>query len=85
MNAEIDRQNKFSDDGYGSDETQNFGSCPKEDRLNLKLINKEAREFRNKYFTQKVLNNSANGVIYQGNYLRHKIAVKFISDVSIFI
>ena len=68
-----------SDDGYGTDAS--FGStecqtkcqtksqikCHKEeDRLNLRLIQKDSKDFRSKYFTEKVLNNSANGIIYQG-------------------
>ena len=65
-----------SDDGYGTDASFGSTECPiskcpikQEDdhRLNLRLIQKDSKDFRSKYFTEKVLNNSANGIIYQGN------------------
>ena len=59
-------QTRLSDDGYSTDSPSPTISPSKENQLNVKQINREAREFRNKYFTEKVLNNSANGVIYQG-------------------
>ena len=59
-------QTSISDDGYGTDNPSPRISPTKENQLNVKQINREAREFRTKYFTEKVLNNSANGVIYQG-------------------
>ena len=68
-----------SDDGYGTDASFGSTECPtkcqtksqikchkEEDRLNLRLIQKDSKDFRSKYFTEKVLNNSANGIIYQG-------------------
>ena len=56
---------RLSDDGYVTDSPSPTIS-PTKESPNTKLINKESREFRTKYFTEKVLNNSANGVIYQG-------------------
>ena len=63
---EVERETKISDEGYGSPTESPTISPTKENILNIKLINKESKEFRSKYFTQKILNNSANGVIYQG-------------------
>ena len=71
-----------SDDGYGTDASFGSTECPtskcpiskcpikQEDdhRLNMRLIQKDSKDFRSKYFTEKVLNNSANGIIYQGNF-----------------
>ena len=59
---------RLSDDGYGTDNRSPTISPTKEqsEKLNLKTINRDSKEFRTKYFTEKVLNNSANGVIYQG-------------------
>ena len=66
LNMENKSQTSLSDDGYGTDNPSPTISPSKENHLNVKQINREAREFRTKYFTEKVLNNSANGVIYQG-------------------
>ena len=63
---------RLSDDGYGTDVSPTISPTKErlnqENKLNTKLINKDSKEFRSKYFTEKVLNNSANGVIYQGTY-----------------
>ena len=66
FNMENKSQTSMSDDGYGTDNPSPTISPSKENQLNVKQINREAREFRTKYYTEKVLNNSANGVIYQG-------------------
>ena len=62
---------RLSDDGYDTDGSPAISPTKEqksqENKLNTKLISKDSREFRSKYFTEKVLNNSANGVIYQGN------------------
>ena len=62
---------RLSDDGYGTDVSPAISPTKEqhsqENKLNAKLINKDSKEFRSKYFTEKVLNNSANGVIYQGS------------------
>ena len=74
---EIETRNR-SDDGYGTDASFGSNECPtkspikyqkEDDRLNLRLIQKDSKDFRSKYFTEKVLNNSANGIIYQGKFL----------------
>ena len=74
---EIETRNR-SDDGYGTDASFGSTECPTkspikyqkdDDRLNLRLIQKDSKDFRSKYFTEKVLNNSANGIIYQGKFL----------------
>ena len=66
---------RLSDDGYGTDHRSPTISPTKgqSEKLNLKLINKDSKEFRTKYFTEKVLNNSANGVIYQGKLAHQEI------------
>ena len=63
---------RLSDDGYDTDVSPAISPTKKhqsqENKLNTKVISKDSKEFRSKYFTEKVLNNSANGVIYQGTY-----------------
>jgi hypothetical protein len=53
-----------SDEGYGSDLQSPTRYFTREE---LRIINREAKEFKEKYVVDKLLNNSANGVIYQGN------------------
>mgnify|MGYP006944969141 CR=1 FL=1 len=57
------RGSGYSDEGYNSDL-----SSPTRDftREELKIINREAKEFKDKYFIENLINNSANGVIYKG-------------------
>lgn len=62
MSVERD-QNRQSDEGYTSDLSPSKNEYSRE---SLKLIAKEAVEFREKYFVEKLKNNSVNGVIYQG-------------------
>jgi len=62
------RETRNSDEGYNTDQTSSPTISPTKDSLNIRLINKESKEFRSKYFTTKILNNSANGVIYQGTF-----------------
>ena len=63
----MEMQQRCLDDGYVSgDNAQHLNLKQEEQYIDMKLIAKEAKEFRAKYITQKVLNNSANGVIYQG-------------------
>ena len=63
--VKMQNEMRLSDDGYVTDSPSPTIS-PTKESPNTKLINKESRQFRTKYFTEKVLNNSANGVIYQG-------------------
>ena len=57
----VKRSSKSSDEGYNSDLSEWELS-----RDHLKVINREAKEFKEKYFIQELINNSANGVIYKG-------------------
>ena len=57
-----------SDEGYNSD----LSLSPRENsREEFKIINREVKEFKEKYFVEKLLNNSANGVIYTGKFNFH--------------
>lgn len=58
MNRNISRESVTTDDGYSSD---NVGKSPT--KVNFE---KENKEFKEKYLVEKLLNNSANGVIYTG-------------------
>ena len=51
-----------SDDGYNSDREMQ--------REKLRLINRDTLEFKRKYNVLELLNNSANGVIYSGMFLK---------------
>jgi len=59
-------QNRQSDEGYSSDKSPK-SKVTEFTREELKNIAAEAVEFRQKYFVEKLKNNSVNGVIYQGN------------------
>ena len=52
-----------SDEGYNSDLPSPQRDVSREE---LKVIHREVKEFKEKYFVEKLLNNSANGVIYKG-------------------
>ena len=59
MNRNISRESVNSaDDGYSSD---NVVKSPQKE-----TFDKQNREFKEKYLVEKLLNNSANGVIYTG-------------------
>ena len=65
------REIRKSDEGYQSNDSSNSPTISPiknnpECNINIKLINKEAKEFRSKYFTKHIINNSANGVVYEG-------------------
>ena len=58
-----------SDEGYSSDLSPSKVIESEEKYKNLKaLIKQETEEFKTKYFVRKILYNSANGVIYEGNF-----------------
>lgn len=63
METTAKRVSRYSDEGYNSDL-----SSPTRDftRDELKVINREAKEFKERYFVEELINNSANGVIYKG-------------------
>ena len=77
-----------SDEGYSSDLSPSKIIESEEKSKNLKaLIKQETEEFKTKYFVRKILYNSANGVIYEGNFSsQYEITYKkskytdFISD-----
>lgn len=56
MNRNISRESVTTDDGYSSDTKSPSKSS----------YETENREFKDKYLVEKLLNNSANGVIYTG-------------------
>ena len=60
----MNNRNTPSDEGYQSDpgrpKTRDFTT------EELKLFARENKAFREKYFIEEVLTNSANGVIYKG-------------------
>ena len=61
MNRNVSRESvKSVDDGYSSD---NVTKTPEKENSNFERQN---IEFKQKYLVEKLLNNSANGVIYSG-------------------
>ena len=58
-----DRISQHSDEGYGSDKNP---SPIRDSREIQKMVAKDVKEFKEKYVVEKLLNNSANGVIYKG-------------------
>lgn len=52
-----------SDEGYNSDLPSPKRECPRD---HSRTITRESQEFKDKYQIEKIINNSANGVIYQG-------------------
>ena len=61
-----------SDDGYNSDREMQ--------REKLRLINRDTLEFKRKYNVLELLNNSANGVIYSGMFLKLMV---FLAKLSL--
>ena len=59
------RVSQHSDEGYGSDKTP---SPFRDTRENQKMVAKDVKEFKEKYVVEKLMNNSANGVIYKGKF-----------------
>ena len=63
----------MSDEGYNSSPIKaTKKSFPKsrptdDERVAERIISRNQKDFKAKYFIEKVLINSANGVIYQGN------------------
>ena len=63
MNRNVSRESVNSaDDGYSSD---NVVKTPEKETTNYETQN---IEFKQKYLVEKLLNNSANGVIYTGQF-----------------
>ena len=72
---EIERRASLrSDEGYNSDHSELNQSNERKilessERAQLtteEIIEKDAIDFKQKYFVEKLINNSANGVIYKG-------------------
>ena len=61
---EIER--KISDEGYNSEESGLSPVAKGLSRREIRRIALEAKIFKEKYQISKVMNNSANGVIYEG-------------------
>jgi len=66
--------NSGSDEGYTSSHYSPLKSKVKseDERLRERFLVRQAKEFKQKYYIEKVIINSANGIIYQGKKL-HQI------------
>ena len=69
-------ETSISDDGYGSDRPKS----PETNRIYEIDFQLQNQEFKEKYLVEKLLNNSANGVIYSG-----KFSKIFCKNFSFFI
>ena len=60
--------NSGSDEGYTSSHYSPLKSKVKSEgeRLRERFLVRQAKEFKQKYYIEKVIINSANGIIYQG-------------------
>ena len=65
MERNNSNNSRTSDEGYNSDLPSPIRDFT---RKELRIINKEAKEFKEKYVVESMINNSANGVIYQGMF-----------------
>ena len=65
MERNNSNNSRTSDEGYNSDLPSPIRDFT---RKELRVINKEAKEFKEKYVVESMINNSANGVIYQGTF-----------------
>ena len=53
---------QISDEGYNSDRSDRTETTTEK----IRVLSRENRIFKEKYFVEKVINNSANGIIYKG-------------------
>ena len=62
------RATSGSDEGYTSSHYSPLKSKVKseDERLRERFLVRQAKEFKQKYYIEKVIINSANGIIYQG-------------------
>ena len=73
----MEMERKISDEGYNSEESERkWGpimnpAC----RVESRRVALEAKEFKEKYQIEKILNNSANGVIYEGKRVFDRLPV----------
>lgn len=56
---------QISDEGYNSDRSDRAAETTTE---KIRVLSRENRIFKEKYFVEKVINNSANGIIYKGKH-----------------
>ena len=69
------RATSGSDEGYTSSHYSPLKSKVKseDERLRERFLVRQAKEFKQKYYIEKVIINSANGIIYQGKKLQVRI------------
>jgi hypothetical protein len=58
---------QISDEGYNSDRSDRTENTTEK----IRVLSRENRIFKEKYFVEKVINNSANGIIYKGKIIFH--------------
>ena len=63
---------RISDEGYQSDESPN--KKLKFEIEKNQTIEEQLKEFNEKYIVTKIMYDSANGVIYEGNFYERKIS-----------
>lgn len=56
---------QISDEGYNSDRSDRTENTTEK----IRVLSIENRIFKEKYFVEKVINNSANGIIYKGKII----------------
>jgi hypothetical protein len=56
---------QISDEGYNSDRSDRTENTTEK----IRVLSRENRIFKEKYFVEKVINNSANGIIYKGKMI----------------
>ena len=56
---------QISDEGYNSDRSDRTENTTEK----IRVLSRENRIFKEKYFVEKVINNSANGIIYKGKII----------------
>jgi len=66
---------QISDEGYNSDRSDRSENTTEK----IRVLSRENRIFKEKYFVEKVINNSANGIIYKGKNIPKK------NKLSIFV
>ena len=77
------RATSGSDEGYTSSHYSPLKSKVKseDERLRERFLVRQAKEFKQKYYIEKVIINSANGIIYQGIKTNRdrEISIKILS------
>ena len=71
MKTEENLDSGLSDEGYNSSPIKMLKQNSQSDdqRNSDRIISRSTKDFKAKYFIEKVVINSANGVIYQGEYI----------------